>query len=105
MTLAEFKKVLDSSGIKFKYHHWEKPAPPLPYGVYLCNGAETFKADGQAYFKNDNIRIELYNNKKDVKVETQLENALDRAEIYYKKVDEIYLETEKMYQIIYELEL
>lgn len=105
MTLTELKKILDSSGIKFKYHHWEKPVPPLPYGVYLCSGADTFKADGQVYFKNENILIELYTRNKDIKVEEKLESTLDKAEIYYKKTDEAYIETERMYEVIYELEL
>ena len=105
MTLAEFKKVLDSSGIKFKYHHWESPAPSLPYGVYLCNGAETFKADGVVAEKVKNIIIELYAAKKDESLENKLETALTNAGIPFEQTGEVYINNEKMYQTIYEIQI
>lgn len=103
MTLAELKTLLDTSGIKFKYHHWDKP-PSLPYGVYLFTSTDNFKADGKVYQKINNVIVELYTVIKDTVTEAALENVLDGAGIFYNKT-ESYIESEKMYQISYDFEI
>ncbi len=95
-------KILNSSGIPFRYHHFDSP-PPVPYGSYLFTGADTVHADGitVAYF--DNIRLELYTDRKSPETESQLENTLTAAGIAFEKIDEIYIETEKLFEVIYEI--
>lgn len=48
MSLEEIQNMLDATGIRFSYHHWEKP-PSLPYGVFLDPYSNNFMADNQVY--------------------------------------------------------
>lgn len=102
MTEKELNTILNSSGIPFRYHHF-KSKPPIPYGVYLCEDTESVFADGVTALQFDNIRIELYVDKKSPETEKQLTDTLTAAGIAYKKIDEVYIEEDKLYEIIYEI--
>jgi len=43
-----------------------------PFICYLLPGSDNFAADGKVYFKINEVRIELYMDKKDVSVEKQV---------------------------------
>lgn len=103
MTLEQLYQLLISSGIKFAYHHWDKP-PPFPYGVYLLAYTRNLPADGAAYQKINHYQVELYSIKKEPEAEMMLENTFDASGIFYDKTEE-YIESEKIYQIIYEIEV
>lgn len=103
MTMEKMKIWLESSGLQFRYHHWESK-PPLPFGVFLFPNAEHLKADGHVYYSQEEVRVEIYTKIKSPHVEQKIENLLDVAEIYYEKSEE-YIESEKMYQISYEFEM
>ena len=53
------------------------------------------------YKRIDNINIELYTNKKDLEAEKKLEDVLNANEIMW-DVTETYIDTEKVYQRVYE---
>lgn len=103
MTEAELYALLISSGLPFAYHHYNKP-PALPYGIYIITGSNNFAADGKVYHKINQCQVELYTNIKDPATEKALEDVLDGAGIFYNKT-ETYIESEKMYQNLYELEI
>jgi hypothetical protein len=48
--------------------------------------------------------VELYTIKKDLQSETLVQNKLKELELPYSKI-ETYLDTEKLYQVIYEIRL
>ena len=105
MTNKEIEIMLSSSGIPFCYHHWEKEyVPNLPYGCFLFPNSHNFQADGVVYHTANVVQIELYTKLKSPQIEAQFEAVLDEAELYYEK-SESYIESEKMYQIIYEMEI
>lgn len=103
MTLEELKAVLDASGVPFAYHHWETQKEP-PYGVYLYVYDEPFYADGALYYWTGRYQVELYTRKKDPAAEARVEMALARAGLSYEK-SETYLEDERLYEMLYEIEV
>ena len=60
-------------------------------------------ADGVTALQFDNIRIELYTDEKSPETEKQLTDTLTAAGIAYKKIDEVYIKEDKLYEIIYEI--
>lgn len=103
MTLEELTATLQTTGLPVAYRAWpENNAPSLPYICYLVIGSDNFAADGTAYFGTLQISVELYTETKDQKTEALVETAL--ANIYWEKSEE-YLDSEKCYQITYEIEV
>ena len=101
MNETELLKILNSSGIRFAYHH----APPLPYGAYLLvDEPTTFYADGEMYYRIARYQVELYAKAKSPKAEKQLESALIAAGISFQK-SETYIDSEKLYETLYEIEV
>ena len=92
-------------GIPLAYHHFaEGESPDPPFLLYLSPGSDNFAADGIAYFKVTQVDIELYTDEKSPDTEAQLEALLDGAGLFYDKT-ESYIESEKLYEVLYELEV
>ena len=105
MTLQEVAALLRGMGIPLAYHHFaEGEAPDPPFLLYLSPGSDNFAADGIAYFKVMQVDIELYKEEKSPETEAQLEALLDGAGLFYDKA-ETYIESEKLYEVFYELEV
>lgn len=103
MTLEALASVLESTGLPVTYLAWpEGSAPPLPFICYLVASTNNLFADGQVYLTVQRIHVELYTKVKDLDAESRVENAL--REIPWQK-SETYLNTEKCYQILYEIEV
>ena len=104
MTNEELLTLLNTSGIPFRYHHFNKDTtPPIPRGVFMLDDATSVYADGITALLINNVRIELYTAIKDPETEQKLEKVLTNAEIPFDKVDEVYIEAEDMYMIVYEI--
>lgn len=103
MNLEKIRDLLLSTGLPVAYRCFPiKEAPPLPYICYIVLNSDNFSADGTVYTKIDRVQIELYTREKDVEAETKVENVLSL--LFWQKV-ETYIETEKCYQIAYEIEV
>ena len=105
MTLEELAAMLQSTGIPFAYDHFaEGESPSPPFICYLLPGSDNFAADGQVYYRINQVRIELYTDNKDLAVEEKIEKALDDAGIFYNK-SEVWIESEKLYEVLYSFEV
>ena len=105
MTIEELAAVLQSTGIPFAYDHFaEGENPDSPFICYLLPGSDNFAADGQVYYRINQVRIELYTDSKDLDVEGKVEKALDDAGIFYNK-SEVWIESEKLYEVLYSFEV
>ena len=105
MTIEELAAVLQSTGIPFAYDHFaEGESPEPPFICYLLPGSDNFAADGQVYYRINQVRFELYTDSKDLAVESKVEKALDDAGIFYNK-SEVWIESEKLYEVLYSFEV
>lgn len=103
MTLENLKDILETTGFPVTYRKWNNgAAPPLPYICYLVAYSNNFAADGVVYAKIDHIQVELYTALKDPEAEEKVEIAL--SSFVWEK-DETYIDSEKCYQILYEIEV
>lgn len=103
MTLNKLEEILGNTNYPVKYSHFSKPVTP-PYITYIVMRSGNFIADNKVYKKIDNIQIELYTKHKDLEVEKKLEDLLDENDIAY-EYDEAWIESEKLFQRIYEVRL
>lgn len=104
MKLSEFKNILDTTKYPVAYTKFDE-TPKLPYIVYYCSNPVCLYADGGIYYSSERVVVELYTNKKDISTESLLEKTLLDADIVYDKTGEGYNDAEKLYQIIYEMEI
>lgn len=103
MNNGELRALLETTGLKVAYRAFNKgQAVPLPYICFFETNTDNFFADGEVYSKVRVIQIELYTKLKDSEIEDKVEKAL--SSICWNKT-ETYLETEKCYQISYEVEV
>ena len=97
MRLEELSAIISEMEIVFAYDHFaEGEAPNPPFICYLLPGSDNFAADGKAYYKINEVRIELYTDKKEPDVEEH--------GIFYNKT-EVWIESEKLYEVLYSFEM
>lgn len=103
MTYDELLALLAPVGIPWACHHWDAPPAP-PYGVYLSGPYDPFQADDQNYYNARQIRLEIYSPVRDPDLDARVEEALTGANIPY-DADFEYLESEGLYETIFEIEV
>lgn len=108
MNLVELNTILKATGYPVAYSHFVvtslNPMPAPPFITYIEVFTSNQFADNKVNHKMKNMQIELYTVKKDLTAEVRLEDELDRNEIPY-DATETYIESEKLYQRIYETRL
>lgn len=105
MTNAEVVEMLTETGLPFTYYSYpEKEAPLLPYILFFYSRSNNFPADDTVYQRIDSLNIELYTANKSFDLETQVEAILNKYGFVWEK-SEVYLNTEHMYEVIYEMEI
>ena len=100
--MVNLLNILKSTGLKVAYNNFKTP-PPLPYLVYLFTNTNNMAADNKVYKKRNNYQVELYSKLKDIVSEELVEEALDENDIFYDKT-ETYIDSEGLYQILYEIQ-
>lgn len=104
MTLEKFYKMLETIGLPIAYYAFpEGEAPKLPFLIYFEMGTDNFAADGIAYHEIKRMSVELYIQRRDLKLEQTIENTFTQNGIFWNK-EFTYLDSEKCYEIIYEME-
>lgn len=108
MTLEELKIILEATGLPVAFSHFteseNEPLPKPPFITYLVSFSSHLMADNQVYKQIQNVQIELYTDRKNLDVEAFLEEVLNVNEIPY-ATTEAYIESESLYQKIYEVRL
>ena len=98
--MQNLKTLLEQLEIPVAYNHFNQPTNP-PFVVFRRYSQSNFGADNKVYEKIDNYYVELYTEFKDVELEENLENILIQADIFFNVESEDYIDSEKMYQVIY----
>lgn len=102
--MDELIEILKKAKIPYAYHHFaEGESPEPPFICWLTVGSDNFAADGIVYDEINVINIELYTDKKNPEIEKKVEDVLIAHEIFYQK-EEIWIDSEKLYEVIYEFE-
>ena len=105
MTHQEVIKLMESIGLPCAYDHFvEGESPDPPFLVYLYPRSDNFAADGMVYFKVNRLNIELYTDLQDVELEETVEAVLDKHGIFYEK-SEVWIESENLYEVLYQMEV
>ncbi|WP_277407362.1 hypothetical protein [Lacrimispora xylanisolvens] len=95
----------EETGLPFAYDHFaEGQSPEPPFLVFLYPGANNFAADGITYFKVNRLHLELYTDEKSIELEEKVEAVLTRHGIFYGK-SEVWIESENLYEVLYEMEV
>lgn len=103
MNLQELHDLLGTTGLPVAYNVFAAPQQ-LPYICYLVPYSNNFGADGVVYHRIDHVQIELYTRGKEPGTEQLLERVLDGAGLFWEK-EEDYIDSERCYQILYEVEV
>ena len=97
MTTAEIYQMIRRAGIPAVYHHFEEnTGQEPPFICFYYPYDNDFKADNINYVPVNELRIELYTERKDFHLEKVMETIMQEAGLVYTK-EETYLSTEKMY--------
>lgn len=105
MTYEEICKMIQETGLTFAYHHFaEGESPEPPFLIFLSSGENTFSADNYMYFSFKKLNIELYTDRKSPETEKIVEEILKKHQIFYNK-SEIWIESERLYEVLYEMEV
>ena len=105
MSYEQICEMMQETGLPFAYHHFaEGEAPKPPFLLFLTEGEDTFGADNIMYHSFKRLNIELYTDEKSPETEKAVEEVLTSHGIYYSK-SEIWIESEKLYEILYETEV
>lgn len=105
MTHEEIKQMLETLKKPVAYDHFaEGEAPEPPFICFLFPSTDNFAADDHVYFEVPVLHIELYTDKKDPVLEDQLEALLDTNDLYWEK-SEVWIDSEKLYEVLYQMEV
>ena len=103
MTHEEVMQMLDETKIPYAYDHFaEGESPDPPFICFLFPGSDNFAADNIVYAAFQNLNIELYTDEKNPELEAAVEDVLNRHELFWNK-SEVWIETEKLYEVLYQL--
>lgn len=98
-------KMMGEMKLPYAYDHFvEGESPEPPFLAFLYPKAVNFAADGVAYFKINQLDIELYTDLKQPELEERIEAVLLKHGIFYAK-SEVWIEVEKLYEVLYEMEV
>ena len=101
----DIRTVLAGTGLPVAYRTWkEGEGPEPPFCVYYAERANNMAADGIVYWTAQRYTVGLYTDRKEPETEKLVENALTEAGIYWTK-DETYIASERLIEIIYEIEV
>lgn len=105
MTYDDITNMLKEAGLPLAYDHFaEGESPEPPFLIFLFPGSDNMFADNGVYFKISQLNMELYTDKKDPELEEKLEDILTAHEIQWEK-SEVWIDSEKMYEVLYQTEI
>ena len=103
MSHEEVMAMLSGLNIPYAYDHFaEGEAPEPPFICFLFPGSDNFSADNVVYAAFEELHIELYTDEKDPELEEQVEDLLAEYELYWQKT-EVWIESEKLYEVLYRM--
>lgn len=103
MTLTEFKRILETSGLPVAYLAFPaNQCPEMPFITFQETGSNNFGADGKVYKRVRRMQVDLFSRRKDPAAEAALEHALENFFWNYTQTVD---DTEGCQRYTYELEI
>ena len=103
MTYMDLKGEMEALGFPCAYGSF-KSAPPIPFTVIQFAYSDDMMADNHNYKDIGNYQLEYYNSIKFPPDEILIQNKLKELKITYTKTED-YIESENLYQIVYDIQL
>lgn len=105
MTREGVASMVASIGLPYAYYQFpEGTGQKPPFVVFFFSASDDLYADDSNYQRIEQLNIELYTKDKDFAKEETLEGVLKTNGLTFYKY-ESYIDSEKMYQIAYEMEV
>ena len=105
MTYKQIASMVSSIGLPYAYYQFpEGTAQAPPFVVFFFSQTNDLYADETNYQRIVTLNVELYTSEKDFDMESNVEKILTNNNLTYYK-EENYIDSEKMWQIAYELEV
>lgn len=105
MTTQEIAKMIEEVGVPYAYYQFTNAtAKPCPFICFYYADSDDMSADNVNYVKVRRLVVELYTDNKDFELENTVETVLNNHGLFYSK-SEIYIDSERMYEVIYESEV
>jgi hypothetical protein len=101
VTLTEIYDMLAATGYPVAYRQFVNEQQP-PFICYLFDRSADMYADDSNYHSISDYDIELYTNAKDPAAEATVESQLRVTGLLWSK-SEAYIESERMYEVIYRI--
>ena len=95
-------ETLQRTGLPCAFGNFDEPQEP-PYLVYIGGGQDTFGADNTWYHRQNSYQVEYYFTWKDEAIEETIEQTLLTHGFMYQKSEDIYIESENLYVIYYQI--
>lgn len=105
MTYEDVANMIKSMGYPFAYYQFDHgTAVPPPFICFLYPEIDDVYADDLNFQRIAELRLEFYTKQKDFDGEAAIEGILTQNSLTYDKSEE-YIEGEKLYEVIYEMEV
>ena len=105
MTYKEIAEMISSVGVPYAYYQFPEDTPQTPpFICFFYSNSDDVFGDDTNYQTILQLNIELYTNVKNFTLESSIEDVLKQNGLTYYK-EENYLDSEKLYQIAYEMEV
>ena len=105
MTTQEVFSMLSGVNVPVAYYQFpDDTAQAPPFICFFYTESNDVLADNINYQKVERLVVELYTDNKDFDLESQVESALNNNDLVYTR-DETYLDSERMYEVIYTTEV
>lgn len=105
MTYKGIAAMIESIDLPYAYYQFpEGTGQEPPFVVFFYSNIDDLYADESNYQRIVTLNIELYTREKDFEKEATVEGILQNSGLSYYK-EENYIDSEKMYQIAYEMEV
>lgn len=105
MSYENISTMIESFGLPYAYYQFpEGTGQEPPFVVFFYSDIDDVYADDANYQRIVTLNIELYTREKDFDSEATIEGVLADNDLTYYK-EENYIDSEKMYQIAYEMEV
>lgn len=104
MNLTKLINIIEKTGLPVAYHHFDESVQ-LPFFTIEDSGAVPIYADDHSYFKTTDYSVNYHFKLKNPEKEREIEQILNENFIIYEATGDIWIDDEKRYMKIYEVNI